>query len=157
MNGSKTFCGNAEGGAAVLFLLCLLVGCYNPVGSDTTNDPSRLFAATAYRDQLVVAGGIDVEDAELVRSVMTPVTRWDGQTWSRLGRGFVREGSETSWRWIFGGWEISNLDVFHSMIEFDDELIVSGAFTGVDGHGADGFAAWNGESWSPMPPPPFES
>ena len=139
------------------FFLCALPACESIIGSSTTIDPVRLGAATVYRDELVVAGGIDVEDRDLVSSVMTSIVRWNGHSWSRLGKGFVKEYLGGSRYLGIGDWEYSSSDLFLSVIEFDDDLVVSGTFTGVDGRDADRFATWNGQSWSPMPPAPFES
>lgn len=82
-----------------------------------------VFAAIAYREELIVA-----------RSAAHPtarVVRWDGASWEPLGLG-------------------PNNFVF-ALHVFDDELIAGGFFNGLlDGTPASRVAAWDGAKWRPL-------
>ena len=93
---------------------------------------NSVFALTVYGG-LLVAGGAFTRPSEVPAN---SVAAWNGSSWSALGSGFTpRPGSTVS---------IAGLG------SYNGQLIAAGSFATAGGTPANGIAAWNGVSWSPL-------
>lgn len=94
------------------------------IGGSVDWEVSAAYDMTAYRDVLVVAGGL----SSFVDPPNQYLLTWDGTAWSTLGTG------------VNG--------VIHALAVKDDRLYAAGQFTTADGHPASLIAQW---SESPLP------
>ncbi len=112
---------------------------WQALGAGISRDDPRwapIQAMAVFNGQLVVAGIFTHIGALAANNIAS----WDGTQWHALGNGLTDPFDPASGVPVF----------VYSMIVFNGELIVSGAFKTAGSVLVNGMARWNGTSWSPF-------
>jgi hypothetical protein len=133
-------------------------------------DISFLECMLTYNNELYIFGSFDSVGAIPTYNV----GKWDGNQWSDIGAGQTNHPyynpnglfsatiynneiyTAGTYPEIFK-WDGSNWSIFanvnhnvYDMIEYNGDLIVTGAFTTINGITVNGIARWDGQSWHPF-------
>lgn len=103
------------------------------ISGDIPTYPGLILTLAVFNGQLIAGGSFNKAGG----SDALNIAAWDGSTWSALGSGV------TGW---IGGDHLYVSDI----ADYNNQLIVGGAFTTAGGISANCIAAWDGSSWWPL-------
>jgi len=101
---------------------------WTSLGFNTQNS-ATVEALAVYDDELIVSGYYRV----IAGGQAGLIAAWDGTSWSTLGTALGQQ-----YYWAAVG----------ALTVFDDELVVGGRFSTINGNSANNIAVWDGQSWS---------